>query len=153
MRCPSVTTMTRMSFSGQLPRILRDAPPVVRRDEKALRLPGDVRELSAGFANGGRVDPRQGFFEVGDHRPVEQVLVTLLHRGERHVPVDVARQHPEALHRPIDELSLGGDRVRQQALQSQAQTLLAREGNGLVERLVAQDVEGSLRRHVRTCFC
>ena len=82
-----------------------------------------------------------------DHRPVEEPLVPLLHRRQRHVAIDVARQRPEAVHRAVDELRLGGDHVRQQALEAQAQTLLAGEGDGLVKRLVAQDVERFSGRH------
>ena len=50
-------------------------------------------------------------------------------------------------HHAIDELGLGGDRVRQEALQAQAQTLRPREGDGLVARLVAQEIDG-LFRHI-----
>jgi hypothetical protein len=77
---------------------LRDPSSVVRCDEEAFRLTCDVRKLPAGLTDGRCLDPCQDFVDVGGHRSVEQVFVSLLHRGERHVPVDVARQPPEFLH-------------------------------------------------------
>ena len=99
---------------------LRDASAIVWRDEEPFRLADDVRELAAGLADRGRVDPREHFLDVGDNRPVEQMFVPLLHRGERHVAIDVARQPPQRVHHAIDELGLGGDRMRQKTLQPQA---------------------------------
>ena len=119
-----------------------DTAAVGRRDVKAFRLPRDVRELRASLPNSGRVNPRHGFFDVGDQRPVEQPFVALLHRRQGHVAIDVAGQRPELGHRAIDELRLGGDYVGQEALEAESQALLAREGNGFVERLVVEIVEG-----------
>ena len=70
---------------------LRDPALVVGRDEEALRLARDVRELFARFAHGRRVDQRQNLFDVVDHGAVEEMLVALLQGRQRHVPVDVSR--------------------------------------------------------------
>ena len=126
---------------------LRDAALVVRRDEEPFWLADDVRKLPAGFAHGGRVDQGKDFFQVLNNGPVEKMLVPFLHRRERHVTVDVARVFPQRLHHPIDELRRRRNRMGQQSLQTQAQPLLASEGNRLVKGLVAQDLERSLGCH------
>ncbi len=68
IRCPSVTTMTRMSLRGQLAEDAPDRAAIVRGDEEALRLSRDVRELPAGLADRGRVDERQDPIDVRDRR-------------------------------------------------------------------------------------
>ena len=132
---------------GPVVQNLRDAAAIVRRDEEALRLPGDVRKLPARLAHRGRVDQRHDLVEVIDHRAIEQAFVALLQRGQRHVLVDVPRHPSQALHHARHELRLGGDRVGQQSLESEAPPLGAGEGDGLVERLVVEDLGGSLEWH------
>ena len=56
---------------------------------------------------------------------------------------------PQALHHPRHELRLGDDGVRQQPFEPQALPLGAGEGDGLVERLVPEDVDGFLGSHHR----
>ena len=101
MRCPSVTTMTRMSSLRPVAEDPPDLAAIVRRDEEALRVPRDVRELPAGLADRRRVDERQDLLDVVDHRLVEQPLVPLLQRRQQHVSIDVPRQPLEIRHHAL----------------------------------------------------
>jgi len=138
-----VTTMTRMSFCGQLARMRRICPRSSGVTKKALRVSRDMRELTAGLADRRRVDERQDPIHVVGHCLIEQPLVPLLQRRQQHVPVDVARQPIQVRHHAVDHLSLGGHAVRKQSPQAQTIPLLPSEHKGSIERLVAKDVEAA----------
>ena len=54
---------------------------------------------------------------------------------------------PQVVHDPRHELRLGRDHVRQQPFEPEASPLGPREGDGLVPRLVPDEVDGFLDSH------
>ena len=69
--------------------------------------------------------------------------VSLLQRRELHLTVDVARQPFEVHHYPVYHLPRCRHAVGQQPSQAQAISLGPRKGDGLVQRLVAQNFKAS----------
>ena len=133
--------MTRMSRAGQLRENPADAPAIVGRDEEALRVSCDVRELAARFADGRRVDERHDSIDVIDDRLKEQILIPLLQRRQQHVAIDVARQPIQVRHHAVHHLPTRGHPIGQQAAQAQPLPLVASERDGLVPRLVTKDLK------------
>ena len=64
--------------------------------------------------------------------------------------VDVAFDPPQVLHDARHELRLGRDHVRQQPFEPEAPPLGPREGDGLVLRLVPDELDGFLDAHQRS---
>src|SRR5678815_3017024 len=83
---------------------------------------------------------------------VKQPLVPLLHRRQQHVPVDVPGQPREVRHQAIHELARRGEAVGEQPSQRETVTVSPAEGNGPVERLVAEDVEAALHAGPRMAW-
>ena len=120
-----------------------DRSAIVRGDEEALRISGDVRELPAGLADGGRVDEWQDPIDVCVDELVEEPLVPLLQRRQQHVAIDVARQPLQVVHHPLHHLPVGRHAMREQSTQTQAIAVAPAERNRPVERLVPKHVEAT----------
>ena len=123
-----------------------DPPAIGRGDEEASRFPGDVRERLARLTDRRRVDDRQDPIDVGEHSPVEEPFVPLLQRRQQHVSVDIPRQPLQVLEHPLRHLFRRRHTIRQQPRQAQTIPVLPAEGDGSVERLIAQDVEAAPHR-------
>ncbi len=80
---------------------------------------------------------------MGDHGLIEQPLVSLLQRRQLHVAIDVPRQAIEIRHHPLHHLPRRRDVIGQQPGKAEAIPLPARKGDGLIHRLVAEDVEAA----------
>src|SRR5262249_45977790 len=97
-----------------------------------------------------RVDERQDPIDVVDDRLVEEPFVSLLETRQQHVAIDVPLEAVQVLDDAAHHLFPGRDAVRQQPAKAQAVAVPSPEGDGLIERLVAEDVEPSLHDCVRS---
>ena len=118
-----------------------DATPVAGAQVHAARPAKDVGEALACFPHRGRIQDRQHLGHVIHHRAVEQVLVPILQRGERYVPVEVGTRAADALEDARHLLLLRGDAWRQEAMKPEPGAFTVGERGPLVQRGVVEVLE------------
>ena len=147
MRSPSVTTMKRTSFSGQLPRISRSRPRALigRYMPRAARK--IWRELLARLADRRRIDERHVGGRVRHQDRVEQRLVARLQVGQHEVFLQIVVEIGD-LGMPARDLQFDrGDGGRQQAFEAVGAALHFGERRALVQtRVMKKLVSGSVIR-------
>ncbi|EKD37601.1 MAG: hypothetical protein ACD_75C01072G0003 [uncultured bacterium] len=77
---------------------------IVRGNIDTARPAEDMTVLETGQANGRRVDDRHQFFDVVDHKPVEERFIAVLQTDEKNVPFDVGGFFAEIPEHPLNLL-------------------------------------------------
>src|SRR5262249_11970308 len=92
MRSPSVTTMKRTSFSGQLESRASSRPRAVTGKIHAARLAKDVREPLTRVADRWRIDERHVRGRVRHQDRVIECLVALLQIRQHEILLQIVRK-------------------------------------------------------------
>ncbi len=131
---------------GPVAQDLLHASLVVDGDVHAARAPEDVVELQAGLADGRVIDDRQEAGRIRHQGAVEQRLVLVEQPDQVDVAIEIGGLVSELLKDAPQLHVLVLDDIRQQTSQTQRLALGEREGCGLVEAAVLEEVHAALAR-------